>query len=163
MKTLRILLLVTLCAALWSCGEPADNVPQLSTLHRGLSSDPESIDPHKARSVQAAEVLRDIGEGLLGYSADGKLVGAAAESWSISDDGLTYTFKIRDDARWSNGDAVTAEHFVFALRRLVDPATADEVGSALAQAFTVRFGRRPPLWTVTPAPGAKTLPSRQVE
>ena len=103
-----------------------------SILHRGLSSDPESIDPHKARSVQAAEVLRDIGEGLVAYSATGELVGAAAESWSISDDGLTYTFNIRPEARWSNGDAVTAEHFVFSLRRLVDPATAAFYAQAIA-------------------------------
>jgi len=132
MKAVRILLLVTLSVALWSCGEPADDAQQPLTLHRGLSSDPESIDPHKARSVQAAEVLRDIGEGLVGYSADGKLVGAAAESWSISEDGLTYSFKIRDDARWSNGDALSAEHFVFALRRLVDPATAAFYAQAVA-------------------------------
>ena len=82
--------------------------------------------------MQAAEVLRDIGEGLVAYSATGELVGAAAESWSISDDGLTYTFKIRPEARWSNGDAVTAEHFVFSLRRLVDPATAAFYAQAIA-------------------------------
>jgi oligopeptide transport system substrate-binding protein len=76
--------------------------------------------------------LRDIGEGLLGYSASGELVGAVAESWVVSDDGLTYTFKIRDDARWSNGDAVTAADFVFALRRLVDPETAAFYAQAVA-------------------------------
>jgi len=115
-----------------SCGEPGVDVAQVPTLHRGLSSDPESLDPHKARSVQAAEVLRDIGEGLMSYSAEGSLVGGVAESWSISDDGLTYTFKLRDVARWSNGDAVTAADFVFSLRRLVDPATAAFYGQAVA-------------------------------
>jgi ABC-type oligopeptide transport system substrate-binding subunit len=124
MKSLKALLLIAVAAALWSCAEPGNEAPQGSTLHRGLSSDPESLDPHKMRSVQAGEVLRDIGEGLASYSATGELVAGAAESWSISDDGLTYTFAIRDDARWSNGDAVTAEHFAFSLRRLVEPATA---------------------------------------
>lgn len=137
MKVFRMVLLAALLLAaiglvLLLRDENGGAEQQQSILHRGLSSDPESIDPHKARSVQAAEVLRDIGEGLLAYSATGELVGAAAESWSISDDGLTYTFKIRPEARWSNGDAVTAEHFVFSLRRLVDPATAAFYAQAIA-------------------------------
>lgn len=115
-----LLLLVFLGAA--GCG--GDGGPTASVLHRGLSSDPESVDPHKARSVQAGEVLRDIGEGLLSYSASGELVAGAADAWTLSDDGLTYTFHIREAARWSNGDPVTAQQFVFSLRRLVDPATA---------------------------------------
>ncbi len=109
-------------ALLAACGTDA----QLdgNTLHRGLATDPESLDPQKARSVQAAHVLRDIREGLLGLSPDGELVAAAAESWEVSGDGLVYTFRIRDDARWSNGEALTAEHFVAGLQRLVDPAVA---------------------------------------
>jgi oligopeptide transport system substrate-binding protein len=132
MKRLRILVVASLCVGLWSCGDSAPDGPPISTLQRGLSSDPESIDPHKARSVQAAEVLRDIGEGLISYSASGSLTGGAAESWEISEDGLTYTFKIRDAARWSNGDPLTAEDFVFSLRRLVDPATAAFYAQAVA-------------------------------
>jgi len=129
MKVFRMVLLAALLLAAFGLallldGESGDSGRPASTLQRGLNTDPESIDPHRARSVQAAEVLRDIGEGLVAYSATGELVGGAAESWSISDDGLTYTFNIRPEARWSNGDAVTAEHFVFSLRRLVDPATA---------------------------------------
>ena len=96
----------------------------IPALNRGLSTEPESLDPQKSRSVQAADVLRDIGEGLVTYTAAGELVPGAAESWEISADGLTYTFRIRADARWSNGDPVTAADFVFGLRRLVDPATA---------------------------------------
>jgi oligopeptide transport system substrate-binding protein len=132
MKTFRIAFLLAACLAAWSCGDSGNNGPPLSTLNRGLLADPESIDPHKARSTQAANVLRDIGEGLLGYAASGELVGAAAESWTISDDGLSYEFKIRENARWSNGDAVTAGDFVFALRRLVDPATAAFYAQAVA-------------------------------
>ena len=137
MKVFRIVLLAALLLAAISLalllgGESGDSGRPPSTLQRGLSSDPESIDPHKARSTQAAEVLRDIGEGLVAYSPTGELLGAAAESWSISDDGLTYTFNIRPEARWSNGDAVTAEHFAFSLRRLVDPATAAFYAQAIA-------------------------------
>ncbi len=137
MKVFRMVLLAALLLAAFGLallldGEPGDSGRPPSTLQRGLNTDPESIDPHKARSVQASEVLRDIGEGLVAYSATGGLVGAAAESWSISDDGLTYTFNIRPEARWSNGDAVMAEHFVFSLRRLVDPATAAFYAQAVA-------------------------------
>jgi oligopeptide transport system substrate-binding protein len=77
-------------------------------------------------------VLRDIGEGLVSYSPGGELQPAAAERWQVSDDGLSYTFYLRPDARWSNGDAVTAEHFVFALRRLVAPSTAAFYADMLA-------------------------------
>ena len=127
MKIFRILLLAVLVAAgviAISCSESGNDGPQVSTLQRGLNADPESIDPHRARSTQAGVILRDIGEGLVSFSAGGTLVAGVAESWTVSDDGLSYTFNIRKDARWSNGDSVTAEDFVFSLRRLVDPATA---------------------------------------
>ncbi|MBT8091277.1 MAG: peptide ABC transporter substrate-binding protein [Gammaproteobacteria bacterium] len=101
-------------------------------LQRGLPADPESLDQHKARSIQAADVLRDIGEGLVGYSPTGLLMPAAAERWEVSADGLTYTFHLREQARWSNGDKVTAGHFVFGLRRLVAPATGAFYANLLA-------------------------------
>jgi len=96
----------------------------VDTLHRGIGAAPESFDFHKTQSVQASIVFRDLGEGLLGYTADGTLVPAAAESWTLSDDGLVYTFRLREAGRWSNGEPVTAADFVFSFRRLVDPATA---------------------------------------
>ena len=124
--------------ALSSCGGESGRAVEGSTLHRGLNSDPESLDPHRARSVQAADVLRDIGEGLLAYSAKGELIPGVAESWEISADGLTYTFRIRDTARWSNGDPVTAGQFVYSLRRLVDPATAAFYGQMLGEIVNAR-------------------------
>jgi len=93
-------------------------------LARAIGAEPESLDMHAARSSEAATVLRDIGEGLTGYSASGELVAAAAERWEVSADGLEYRFWLRPDARWSNGAPVLAEHFVYSFRRLVDPATA---------------------------------------
>lgn len=118
-----LLLLALLCVvALPGCsGEVADAG---LVLQRGLPTEPESLDHHKARSTQALDVLRDIGEGLTAYSPTGELVAAGAERWDVSDDGLTYTFHLRPDARWSNGDAVVAGHFVFGLQRLVAPDTA---------------------------------------
>jgi oligopeptide transport system substrate-binding protein len=128
-----IVFLAAASAVVWQYTQvPLPEEPDTSVLHRGLPSDPESVDPHKARSTQAGDVLRDIGEGLLGYSATGELLPGVAESWEISDEGLTYTFRIRENARWSNGDPLTAGDFVFSLRRLVDPATAAFYASSIA-------------------------------
>ncbi len=124
MKLLRSLLLVTLFSLLVACGRQETPPAPVNTLQRSLPADPETLDPHKARSTQAGDVLRDLGEGLVAYSPTGELVPASAASWDISDDGLTYTFHLRDELRWSNGDAVTAGHFVAGMRRLVNPATA---------------------------------------
>ena len=128
-----LVILAAAVAVVWQYqGVPQVGGPVASVLHRGLLTDPESVDPHKARSVQAGVVLRDIGEGLLSYSPTGELVAGAAKEWSISDDGLVYTFRLREDARWSNGDPLIAEHFAFSLRRLVDPATAAFYSSMIA-------------------------------
>lgn len=103
---------------------PEIPAPSVSVLNRTLATEPESLDPHKVRTKQAGDVLRDIGEGLVGYTESGELIPAGAGRWDISEDGLTYRFYLRPDARWSNGDAVTAEHYVYSFRRLIDPATA---------------------------------------
>ena len=121
MTKLRVLLVALMALLFAACGGSSDS--QVSVLNRGLATDPESLDPHKARTTQAADVLRDIGEGLTSYSADGTLVAGAAERWEVSDDGRQWTFVIREAARWSNGDALTAGHFEFSLKRLVDPGT----------------------------------------
>jgi oligopeptide transport system substrate-binding protein len=145
---------------IWSVGPGGVRQVSHPTLTRGLTSDPESLDPHKARSVQASEVLRDIGEGLLSYSPGGELVPGVAESWQKSDDGLTYTFTLRDDARWTNGDPVTADQFVFSLRRLETPATgafyADLLGN-IENAREILAGRKPPADLGVAAPDPHTL------
>lgn len=124
MTKLRTAALVATLALLAACGPAVDQETVANTLQRAIPTDPESLDLHKARSMQAAHVLRDLGEGLVAYSASGELVPGAAERWDVSDDGLTYTFHLRDNARWSNGDALTATHFVAGMERLVNPATA---------------------------------------
>ncbi len=129
MKFKRLLLavpfvLLVLVLSLSGCSKQDDPLDGLSVLNRALNTEPDSLDPQRNRTVQSADVLRDIGEGLLGYAADGELVPASAESWTISDDGLVYTFTLREGLKWSNGEAVTAGHFEFAMRRLVDPQTA---------------------------------------
>ncbi|NIQ93842.1 MAG: peptide ABC transporter substrate-binding protein, partial [Desulfuromonadales bacterium] len=77
---------------------------------------------------------------------DGRIVPGAASRWNISRDGLTYTFYLRRDGAWSNGDALTAEDFVFSLRRSADPATASNYANMLysiANARAVLAGELP--------------------
>ncbi len=83
-----------------------------SVFRRGEAGDPASFDPPKTSTAIEADVLGDLFEGLLTYDASGALVPGAAESFSVSPDGRTYVFKLRD-ARWSNGDPVRAGDFVF--------------------------------------------------
>jgi len=161
--TTKLLVLAALAAfavAAAGCGERGEPLAGRSVLNRGLSTEPESLDPQKGRSVQAADVLRDIGEGLVAYNEAGELIAAAAERWEISADGLTYTFHLRADARWSNGDPVSAEDFVFGLRRLVDPVTAAlyaaELGNVVNAAAIVA-GERAPAELGVAAPDARTL------
>lgn len=116
-------------------------------LNRGIGPEPETVDPQRASSTQAQHVIRDVFEGLLSYSPDGEVVGGVAERWKLSDDALEHTFWLRPDARWSNGDPVTAEDFVFSLRRLVDPATAAFYAENLSPVLNARAivaGKMPP-------------------
>jgi len=124
MNAPRLITLLFLLSLVAACGDANDSTHASNTLQRGIPTDPETLDQHKARTIQAADVLRDVGEGLVGYTPDGELVPAAATSWDVSEDGLTYTFHLREDAKWSNGDPVVAAHFVASVERLVDPATA---------------------------------------
>lgn len=127
LKLCRSLVLVSAaCVSLLlaACGSPDREPLAANVLHRGLGAEPESLDPHKSRSMEAGDVQRDVGEGLTGYSAEGQLEPRAAERWAVSEDGRTYTFWLRPEARWSNGETVTASDFVYSFRRLVDPRTA---------------------------------------
>ncbi len=103
-----------------------------TVFRRGNGAEPETLDPHRAQSVTSSNILRDIYEGLVNQSPEGELIPGGAERWEISDDGKTYTFYLRKDARWSNGDPVTAKDYVYGLRRCVDP----ETGSVYAEILT---------------------------
>ncbi|MFD1910849.1 peptide ABC transporter substrate-binding protein [Halodurantibacterium flavum] len=101
------------------------------TLVRGNDTDPATLDHHKTSTVSESNVLRDLYEGLVVYDAEAEIIPGVAESWEESEDGLTYTFTLRQDAQWSNGDPVTAHDFVFAYRRIMTPETAAGYASML--------------------------------
>lgn len=119
-----------LCALALLLGGAAAASAQ-AVLMRGNDTDPATLDHHKTSTVAEANLIRDLYDGLVVEAADGSVVPGAAESWEVSEDNLTYTFHLREDARWSNGDPVTAEDFVFAYRRIMDPATAAGYASIL--------------------------------
>ncbi|ACL60918.1 peptide ABC transporter substrate-binding protein [Methylobacterium nodulans] len=98
---------------------------------RGNGADPETLDPHKTSTLAEATILLDLFEGLTCYDAGGNLVAGAAERWSTTPDGLTWTFTLRPEGRWSNGDPVVAEDFLAGLRRVLNPATGAKYASVL--------------------------------
>ncbi|HHL20129.1 MAG TPA: peptide ABC transporter substrate-binding protein [Aliiroseovarius sp.] len=83
-----------------------------------------SVDPQIVEDVSGSDIIRDLFEGLFNQDKDGNLVPGVATSYDVSDDKLTYTFHLRDNAKWSDGKPVTAGDFVYAWRRLADPETA---------------------------------------
>lgn len=90
---------------------------------RGALGDPGSLDPHKSTTLIEGNVLAELFEGLVSRDAHGEIIPGVAQSWTESPDATVYTFQLRDDARWSNGDKVVAQDFVYAFRRLMAPAT----------------------------------------
>lgn len=93
-----------------------------------ISSEPETIDPALNTSVDGAVMLQHSFEGLIKWVDDGEgnavLAPGQAESWDVSEDQLTWTFHLRDGLKWSDGQPVTAEDFVYGWQRLVNPMTA---------------------------------------
>jgi len=97
-------------------------------LRRGLPGEPRTLDPQLADDDYSFQVIRDLNEGLTDEDPYGQIVPGIADSWTLDDSGTIYTFHLRSDAKWSNGDRIVAAEFVQGLRRAVDPKTAS--GSA---------------------------------
>lgn len=97
--------------------------PQPGLLRRGNGAEPGTLDPSLSEAETEENILADLMTGLMTDSAAAKPIPGMATQWTISGDGLTWTFTLRP-AQWSDGTAVTAEDFVFAWRRLLDPKMA---------------------------------------
>jgi len=115
---------------------PAEATPTAAaggkTLNVMVEVEVASLDPQVATDGTSFEVIADYTDGLMQMDASGKSVPAVAQSVDVSEDGLTYTFHLRDDAKWSNGEPVTADDFVFGWQRAADPATASEYSYMLS-------------------------------
>ena len=116
-------------------------------LKRGIGGEPASLDPGKADDTFSFEVIRDLYEGLTTESADGEVEPGVASAWTINASGTVYTFEIRRDAKWSNGQKIVAQDFVSSWRRVADPKQASPVADLLrpiANAADIIAGRLPP-------------------
>ncbi len=136
---------------------PAAQDAAAVTLNRGNGHEPESLDPQRSRTDSEHVILRDLYEGLTALDQQARPAPAAASAWTVSTDGLTYEFTLRSGMRWSNGEPLVAGDFVFALRRLADPATASpyaQIVDMLAGASEITAGKRAPqtLGVEAPAP-----------
>lgn len=166
-KVISILLVAVMMFSFIGCGEktePASTTPATETktesntssetpntasterqvLKYAVKADVPTLDQHLANSIPSASVGNEIFEGLI-RTYLGQVQPGMAESWDISDDGITYTFHLRD-AKWSDGEPVTAQNFEFGLKRLMDPATASGyafIGVVLKNGAKVNTGELP--------------------
>jgi oligopeptide transport system substrate-binding protein len=157
--------------SLVSCGgsgdrssQPAVGTPatkaDTTTLTRGNGPEPDTLDPQRARTDGAFNILRDVFEGLTAVGPDGSAVPAAATSWTVTPDGLEYRFQLRDGLRWSNGDRLVAGDYVAGMRRLVDPATASpyaQILESVVNAAEITRGEKPATELGVTAPDERTV------
>lgn len=132
-----------------------------ATLDIQTSAEPATLDPQKLTGDWPDLIIGDLFEGLVTEDASGTPVAGQAESWKVSADGLTYTFKLRDGLKWSDGQALEASDFLFGLRRMLDPKTEAEFAFIQfpiknAEAFNSGKVIDPAVLGVA-APDAKTL------
>ena len=127
---LRLAIAAFLCTALVVAAWAANSQPE-QIWRRGASGDPGSLDPHKASTVIEANILSELFEGLVSLDGQGKIIPGVAESWTANADRTIYRFSFRPDAKWSNGDKVVPEDFVFAFRRLMTPETGAQYANIL--------------------------------
>ncbi|MFC4306015.1 peptide ABC transporter substrate-binding protein [Cohnella boryungensis] len=114
----------------------ASNTPQESQASQGngtpaefrftIGSEPPSLDPALMTDAQSSIVASGLFDGLTRLDSSGVPQPAIAKNWDVSEDGKTYTFHLRDDAKWSNGDPVTAHDFEYSWKRALSPDTASD-------------------------------------
>lgn len=141
-KTISFLMLM-LFIGLTGCGSGESNISlgnRTGILYWGNGTEPASLDPHIATGVPEHHIMSSVMEGLV--LKDRKSLEprpGVAESWTISDDGRVYTFKLRDDARWSNGDPHIASDYVWSWWRALQPALGNQYAYML---FPIKNSKR---------------------
>ncbi len=155
-SSFRAILVLVVLAGAQSCS-PAP--PPGVTLNRGNGGEPRSLDPQQIGASAEANIAGDLMMGLTTEDANARPIPGAATHWQVSPDGLTWTFHIRNHL-WSDGRPVTAEDFVFAWRRLLDPKTAAPYAYnlwVLKNAKAISAGRLPPTALGVTARDSRTL------
>lgn len=129
-SALRLLLPVIITFALHACGSGESNVVQgnrAGILHAGNGTEPQGLDPHVVTGIPESNIVSALFEGLTvknPYTLESEP--GVAQSWDISEDGLTITFHLNPEARWSNGDPMTAEDYVWSWQRALNPAMGNQ-------------------------------------
>ena len=137
---MKKIIAITLCMILFisvtGCG--AVDVNGTDCLNISMNSSPATMDGQLATDVGSARAISLYTSTLLAYNKNNELLPALAESYDVSDDGLTYTFHLKNRLKWSDGRDLTAKDFVFALRRLADPDTGSGAIFMIADACTIK-------------------------
>lgn len=131
-----------------------------SVLVRGNHQDPASLDPHRISTVYESNIVLDLFEGLTAPDATGAPTPGVAQAWSVSGDGLTWTFTLWPDLKWSDGAPLSSDDVVFSFRRLLNPATASQypyLFYAVENAAAVNTGAVAPGALGVSAPDARTV------
>lgn len=114
-------------------GQPDPSIlAKKQVLRKGNGSQPQTLDPHKGEGVPGSNIQRDLFEGLVIEAPNGDLIPGVAESWVFDESTLTYTFKIRDNAYWSDGSHLTAYDCEYGFQRSLDPKTGSKYTAILA-------------------------------
>jgi oligopeptide transport system substrate-binding protein len=132
-----LIVLTSGLVVLSACGSDNDRIEVPSEnaareLVRGLGGEPDTFDPQQSKTVETHTVLRDLCEALATIDRNGNVAPGAAQSWSMERSTNSYTFRLRPNLKWSNGDTLVATDYVRALQRVVDPAVASSYAQMLA-------------------------------
>ena len=130
-KLCAVVLAATLATSLFvGCGDKSTNGGSSSGSNQNLvfnvGADPETMDPTLNNASEAGTMILNAFEGLMTLDANSQPVEGAAESYEVSEDGLVYTFKLRKDGKWSDGEPVVADNFKYSWLRALDKSTAAE-------------------------------------
>lgn len=153
MKLLRklsaLFIVLSLILTFYACNN--SSVSEDLNMNICIAGEPETIDPALNSVIDGAIMLNHMFEGLMKWEDDGngnaQITYGQAENYTVSDDGTVYTFTLRDDAKWSDGKAVTAQDFVYAWQRLVDPQTAaiySYILEPVLNAVDIMYGEKDP-------------------
>ncbi|WP_172326856.1 peptide ABC transporter substrate-binding protein [Mangrovicoccus sp. HB161399] len=155
--TLNTVLRLTAATLVLGAGLPAfaadpqegETLAESQTFTYRLLDEVPTLDPQLNEDVSGSNVQRDLFEGLMNQDAQGNLVPGVATGYTATDGNKTYVFTLREEAKWSNGDPVTAQDFVYAWRRAIDPATASPYAwfvemTTMTNASKILAGELPP-------------------
>jgi oligopeptide transport system substrate-binding protein len=133
----RLALSVAFALALCGCGKKSPSSAETAQsaapgaggkkiVHFGNGAEPQDLDPHASTGVPEHQLYNTFFEGLVSQNPQLQTVPGMAERWTISPDGLVYTFHLRADAKWSDGSPVTADDFIQSYKRILNPALGAE-------------------------------------